>query len=407
MKSVIGALNSSIQYNKLNFWIDDVSGNPYFVGVQYPQASVESLQTLLDIPITGINQNKHDRRVAVERAPQLIPGLESHEDHGNPAPMLLSSLIKLNRCTMPTEITHVDHNPPIDLSIGVSRRDLGHVADDIYEAIDGHFGRLRRQESTRGGDLGTRWDTSDPDSGDHRLVEGSQIELSGEYAGMIQTFRNLGIGMTLDLDLILIYLIIVFLDKSFLVPLCVLVAVPLILIGVGPALFLTGTSLNVQSLIGIIFSVGIKVAYTVLMTDVAQELRKNEGLTPVQAIRKAAEMRVRPITMTALAAFLAMISTALALEKGSEANAPLGRAILGGLIAGEPATLFVVPALNALMIHGNPSEPRDPEEAERQLSGGGDGEGGGEGNGSGQDQDQDHDQDQDQGGSGGRQEGGG
>jgi multidrug efflux pump subunit AcrB len=105
----------------------------------------------------------------------------------------------------------------------------------------------------------------------------------------------------------------------------------------------------------------------VLMTDVAQELRKSEGLSPVQAIRKAAEMRVRPITMTALAAFFAMIPTALALEKGSEANAPLGRAVLGGLIAGEPATLFVVPALYALMIRGNPSEPRDPEEAEREL----------------------------------------
>jgi multidrug efflux pump subunit AcrB len=156
------------------------------------------------------------------------------------------------------------------------------------------------------------------------------------------------------------------LDKSFLVPFCVLIAVPLILIGVWPALYLTGTSLNVQSLLGIIFSVGIKVANTVLMTDVAQEQRKKEGLSPIEAIRKAAEMRVRPVTMTALAAFFAMIPTALALEKGSEANAPLGRAILGGLIAGEPATLFVVPALYALMIRGNPSEPRDPEEAERQ-----------------------------------------
>ena len=109
-------------------------------------------------------------------------------------------------------------------------------------------------------------------------------------------------------------------------------------------LYLTGTSLNIQSLLGIIFSVGIKVANTVLMTDMAQDLRKKEGLSPLEAIRKAAEMRVRPVTMTALAAFFAMIPTALALEKGSEANAPLGRAILGGLIAGEPATLFVVPA---------------------------------------------------------------
>lgn len=365
MKSVIGALNSSIQYNKLNFWIDDVSGNPYFVGVQYPQSSVESLQSLLDIPITGINQNKHNRRVAVDRPPQLISGLERDADHENPAPVLLSSLVKLSRGSMPTEITHVNHNPSIDLNIGVSGRDLGHVADDVYRAIDGHFGRLRQQKSARGGEVGTRWDAFDPETGDQRMLEGAQIESSGEYARMMQTFRNLGIG--LSLSVVIIYFMMVALDKSFLVPLCVLIAVPLILIGVWPALYITGTSLNVQSLTGIIFSVGIKVANTVLMTDVAQELRKTQGLSPREAIRRAAEMRVRPITMTALAAFCAMIPTALALEKGSEANAPLGRAILGGLIAGEPATLFVVPALYALMIRGEPSEPRDPEEAERQL----------------------------------------
>ncbi len=108
-------------------------------------------------------------------------------------------------------------------------------------------------------------------------------------------------------------------------------------------LYLTGTAINVQSLLGVIFIVGIKVANTVLMTDYAQELRRHEGLTPTEAIRKAASIRVRPVTMTALAAFFAMVPMALALGRGSEANAPLGRAILGGLLAGEPATLFVLP----------------------------------------------------------------
>lgn len=347
------------------FWIDDVSGNPYFVGVQFPQSSVESIQTLLDVPITGINQNKHDRRVEVDHQPLLIPGLERTGDNQNPAPVLLSSLVKLRRGNMPTEITHIDHNPSIDLSIGVQGRDLGHVADDVYRAIDEHFGRLRPQKASRGTDVGTKWDAFEPDSDSRQVVEGCQIELSGEYARMMQTFRNLGIGLTLAV--IIIYFMMVALDKSFLVPLCVVVAVPLILIGVWPMLYLTGTSLNVQSLLGIIFSVGIKIANTVLMTDVAQELRKKEGLSPIEAIRKAAEMRVRPITMTALAAFFAMVPTALAFERGSEANAPLGRAILGGLLAGEPATLFVVPALYALMIRGNPSQPRDPEEADCQL----------------------------------------
>jgi multidrug efflux pump subunit AcrB len=126
--------------------------------------------------------------------------------------------------------------------------------------------------------------------------------------------------------------------------------VPISLGGVLPLLYLTGTALNVQSLLGIIFVVGIKVANTVLMTDLAQELRRHEGLSPTEAIRKAAALRVRPVTMTALAAFFAMVPAALALERGSEANAPLARAILGGLLAGEPATLFVLPALYSLLV---------------------------------------------------------
>src|SRR5262249_15402440 len=104
------------------------------------------------------------------------------------------------------------------------------------------------------------------------------------------------------------------------------------------------------SLLGFIFIVGIKVANSVLMTDYAQELRRHEGLTPSEAIRKAAGLRVRPITMTALAAFFALIPGAMALERGSEANAPLARAILGGLLAGEPATLFVLPAIYSLIV---------------------------------------------------------
>src|SRR4029077_289504 len=110
---------------------------------------------------------------------------------------------------------------------------------------------------------------------------------------------------------LLIYFLMVALDKYFIVPLAVMLIVPLCLIGILPMLFITGSAVNVQSLLGFIFVVGIKVANTVLMTDYAQELRRHEGLTPTAAIRKAASVRVRPVTMTALAAFFAMIPTAL------------------------------------------------------------------------------------------------
>ncbi len=137
--------------------------------------------------------------------------------------------------------------------------------------------------------------------------------------------------------------------------------VPLCLIGILPMLYFTGSAVNVQSLLGFIFIVGIKVANTVLMTDYAQELRRHEGLTPLEAIRKAASLRVRPITMTALAAFFAMIPGALALERGSEANAPLARAILGGLLAGEPATLFVLPVIYTLIVQESPKDRAERE----------------------------------------------
>jgi multidrug efflux pump subunit AcrB len=158
---------------------------------------------------------------------------------------------------------------------------------------------------------------------------------------------------------LLIYFLMVGLDKSFVVPLSVMAIVPLSLIGIMPMLYLTGSAVNVQSLLGFIFIIGIKVANSVLMTDYAQELRRHEGLTPLQAIRKAAGLRVRPITMTALAAFFALIPGALALERGSESNAPLARAILGGLLAGEPATLFVLPAIYSLIVRESPKEAQE------------------------------------------------
>ena len=169
------------------------------------------------------------------------------------------------------------------------------------------------------------------------------MELTGEYSRMQDTFRNLSVGLVLAA--LLMYFLMVALDRSWVVPLTVMGTVPLALAGVLPMLYFTGSSINVQSLVGIVFSIGIKIANTILMTDLAQHLRKHEGLSPLEAIRTAAKLRVRPVTMTALAAFFALVPTAMALETGSEANAPLGRAILGGLLAGEPATLFVVPAV--------------------------------------------------------------
>ncbi len=323
MKNVVAAFNSSISFNKKNFWFDPVSHNQYFVGVQYPEGDIESIETMLNIPITSPKQDQ---------------------------PVPLQNIASISRTTVPAEVNHTTLQPTIDLTMGVYGRDLGHVADDVARVLK-NFG------APKGRGVWSPYEVGAPD---HKILEGGKLELTGEYSKMQDTFRNLSVGLILAA--LLMYFLMVALDRSWVVPLTVMGTVPLALAGVLPMLYFTRTALNVQSLLGIIFIVGIKVANTVLMSDFAQELRRHEGLSPTEAIRKAASIRVRPVTMTALAAFFAMVPAALAIERGSEANAPLARAILGGLIAGEPATLFVLPCLYALFVKNVPLRSDEPDE---------------------------------------------
>ena len=222
--------------------------------------------------------------------------------------------------------------------MGISRRNLGHVAIDVAAAMEA-FG-----EKVSPG----VWMPYDPAARDKKAIAGSKIVLTGEYTRMQDTFRNLGIGLILAS--LLIYFLIVALVKSYVTPLVVLTAVPFGIVGVIVMLYLTNTAINVQSLLGVIFMVGIVVSNTVLLTDFAQKLRKEENLSPTEAIKRAAAVRVRPVVMTACAALFALLPMALALARGSEANAPLGRAVIGGLLAGLVTTLLVVPAMYSLLV---------------------------------------------------------
>lgn len=324
MKNLVAAINSSIQFNKKNFWIDPVSHNQYYVGVQYPEEDIESIDTLRDVPITSTLQKK------------AIP---------------LRNVASVRRAEVPAEVNHTNLQATIDLTMGVSERDLGHVADDVT-AVVARFGQAKAGQRNT-------WVPFDPASKDGKLLAGTTITLSGEYSRMQDTFRNLGFGLILAS--LLIYFLMVALFRSWLVPLVILSAVPVGLVGVVLMLFVTGTAINVQSLLGVIFMVGIVVSNTVLMVDFAQNLRRVESMSPTAAILAAASVRVRPVIMTALAALFALIPMALGLARGSEANAPLGRAVIGGLLAGLVTTLFVVPALYSLVVRGQlpPDEPDD------------------------------------------------
>lgn len=313
MQNVVSAFNSSVQFNKKNFWIDPKSSNQYYVGVQYPEDDISSVETLLDIPITGLGQKK-------------------------PIPLRNIVKVPLPRVQVPAEINHTNLQATMDVTMGVHGRDLGHVADDVNRAV-AKFGKERPD----GG-----WSPFDPDAADGKLMEGSRIVLAGEYQKMQQTFRFQAMGMVGAV--LLIYFLMVALFRSYLTPLVVLSAVPIGVIGVVLVLYFTGTALNVQSLLGVIFMVGIVVSNTVLLVDFAENVRKADRVTPLEAIRRAASVRVRPVVMTALATFFALIPMSLGLSRGSEANVPLGRAVLGGLIAGVITTLFVVPCLYSLVV---------------------------------------------------------
>ena len=229
MQNVVSAFNSSVQFNKKNFWIDPKSSNQYFVGVQYPEEDISSVDTLLDIPITGIGQAR---------------------------PIPLRNLVKvpLPRVEVPAEINHTNLQATMDLTMGVYGRDLGHVAEEVGREV-ARFGKARPD----GG-----WTPFDPDSAG-KVMEGARVVLAGEYQKMDQTFRFQALGMAGAV--LLIYFLMVALFRSYLTPLVVLSAVPIGLIGVVLMLYLTGTALNVQSLLGVIFMVGIVVSNTVLLID--------------------------------------------------------------------------------------------------------------------------------------------
>ncbi|HEY7312779.1 MAG TPA: efflux RND transporter permease subunit [Gemmataceae bacterium] len=329
MKNVVASVNNSIQFNKKNFWIDPVTHNQYYVGVQYPEQDIKSLDTLRDILITSPKQ---------------------------PTPIPLRNIAEIVHTVVPAEVNHTNLQPTIDLTMSVEGRDLGHVSDDVA-AIVGRFGQPVKEErwwvpkglpeSWRYREVRGTWQPFEPGK-PGQLLGGSQMTLSGEYSKMQETFTSLAGG--LGLASLLIYFLMVALFKSWLTPLVVMSAVPVGLVGVILMLFLTGTALNVQSLLGMIFMVGIVVSNTVLLTDFTQHIRTHEGLSPTAAVTKAASIRVRPVVMTALAAFFALLPMALGLERGSEANTPLGRAVIGGLLAGLFTTLFVVPCLYSLVI---------------------------------------------------------
>ncbi len=292
VKNIVTALNSSVNFSP-SFWFDERNGNHYFVGAQYREENIQSLDTLLDIPITDAKQ---------------------------PVPVMMRNVAKVNQTTTATEVNHFNISRVVDVFVNVQGRDVGSVAQEIENFVE----QLRADRA--------------------RVPEGYFIQMRGEVKAMRESFQSLGFGFVLAV--VLVYLVMVFQFKSFLDPFIVMFAVPLGLIGVAWMLFLTGTSLNIQSLMGTIMMVGIVVSFSVLLVEFANRRRElalaaGEATSLQDTLVEAAGIRLRPILMTSLAAILGLTPMAIA----GGANIPLARAVVGGVLAATVLVLFVVPAL--------------------------------------------------------------
>ena len=230
---------------------------------------------------------------------------------------MLGNLSTVSHAWDPAVVAHYTVQRVIDVDCAVHGRDLGGVASAVQHEIN---------------NLG-------------KLPAGTRVVIRGQSQAMRDSFRTLGEGLVLAI--VLVYLLMVANFQSWLEPFIIMMAVPGALAGVLWMLAITGTTINVESLMGAIMAVGVGVANGNLLITFANELRE-EGYSPLAAAIEAGRIRFRPIIMTALAMILGMLPMALSLGSGSEQNAPLGRAVIGGLMAATMMTLFVVPAVYSI-----------------------------------------------------------
>ena len=286
--NLITALTSN-QMIAPSYWIDPRTGNDYFLTVQYPESAINSLASLKGIPI---------------RSPSVKQTA------------LLDEVAKVTNVKAPTEVDHYQIQRVVDVYVTPATEDLGRVANAVSRITD-----------------------------QTQLPQGTALAMRGMVEGMRQSFRSFGLGLILAL--VLLYLVLVAQFRSFVDPLLILLAVPTGLTGVLVFLWITGTTLNVMSLMGIVMMVGIVTSNSILIVEFAHHLEVEMSVR--DAVVTACRIRLRPILMTSLATIVGLIPMALKLEVGSEAYASLGRTIIGGLIVSVALTVFIVPAAYLLL----------------------------------------------------------
>ncbi len=310
MDNVITALNSNVMISP-NYWVDYKSGNDYFLSVQYYEHGKAAIHNSVDL----------------KNIPLKAPNLS--------APTTLDSVVKVVHTLTPTELDHYQIQRAADVYVTPRGEDLGKLSSGIENIL------AKRP-----------------------TVRGQQIVLRGMVRGMNDSFKSFGAGFILSF--VLLYLILTAQFRSFIDPILIMLAIPMCFIGVMVILPLTGTTLNVMSLMSVLMLIGIADSNSILIVDFAHKLEESEGLNVRDAIIKACRVRLRPILMTSLATIIGMVPMALKLGAGSEQYAPMARAIIGGLCTSVVLTLFIVPAAY-LLVYGR--KDRGRQEAALASSG--------------------------------------
>lgn len=287
-REVVGNVITALTSNAMiapSFWIDPKSGNDYMLTVQYPESQVKTLNDLRAIPLRG---------------------------PGGVSSTRLDMISSLTRVQSPTEVDHYKLRRTTDIYVRPLNEDLARIAN----SIDAIIARTT-------------------------IPEGLNVKLRGLVQGMRDSFNSFALGLILAV--VLLYLILVAQFQSFIDPFIILIAVPPGLTGVILMLWLSNTTLNVMSLMGVVMLVGIAVSNSILIVEFTRHLR-SEGMAVREAVAMACRVRLRPVLMTSLATIIGLLPMALKLGAGSEAYAPLARAILGGLSVSVALTVFLVPA---------------------------------------------------------------
>jgi multidrug efflux pump subunit AcrB len=287
-REVVGNVITALTSNAMiapSFWIDPKTGNDYMLTVQYPESQIQNLNDLRAIPLRGA-ASVHSAR--------------------------LDAIARIDRRKSPTEVDHYQLRRTTDIYVRPLNEDLGKIAT----AIDGIIDHAQKPE-------------------------GLTVTLRGMVQGMRASFTSFTIG--LSMAVVLLYLILVAQFQSFIDPFIILVAVPPGLAGVILTLWATNTTLNVMSLMGVVMLVGIAVSNSILIVEFTRHLR-HEGMGVREAVAMSCRVRLRPVLMTSLATIIGLLPMAMKLGAGSEAYAPLARAILGGLSLSVLLTVFLVPA---------------------------------------------------------------